>query len=83
MDQEAIKKINFAYRVAITLGTIIIGLVSYIFYSENIIIKKEIPMCEYNGWAYKDQQTFPSMDNCNTCFCDDGSVICTEISCDQ
>src|SRR5205814_321927 len=31
---------------------------------------------------YADGDTFPSMDGCNTCSCQDGSVDCTEIGCD-
>lgn len=82
-QKEEYKKINFIYSLAITLGTIVIGLISYILYSENIIVKPEVPKCEYNGWAYSDKQTFPSIDECNTCFCDDGEVVCTELDCTE
>lgn len=38
--------------------------------------------CELNGFIYKQDQTFPSADGCNTCTCVSGeNVICTEKAC--
>ncbi len=74
---------NFAFGLAITLGTIVLGLISYIFFTSNTLIKKEAPRCEYYGWAYADKEIFDSKDGCNTCFCHTGEIICTEKACDQ
>lgn len=37
--------------------------------------------CEYNGETFVDGESFPADDGCNTCFCEDGSVGCTEMAC--
>ncbi len=74
---------NFAFGLAITLGTIVLGLISYIFFTSNTLIKKEPARCEYYGWAYADKETFDSKDGCNTCFCHMGEVVCTEKACNQ
>jgi|GEM_PF-3176196 len=42
--------------------------------------------CEYNGAEYKEGESFPDSDGCNTCTCSNGRIICTErpcIQCDQ
>lgn len=78
---EDTKGKNFAISLSITLGTIVIGLVSYIFYTSTAISKKEAPRCEYNGWAYADKEIFDSADECNTCFCHLGETICTTNEC--
>lgn len=74
---------NFAYSLAVTLGTIVLGLISYIFFTSNIAPQKEPPRCEYNGWAYADKEIFDSSDGCNTCFCHTGEVICTQNECTE
>jgi hypothetical protein len=38
--------------------------------------------CRYAGTQYDDGESFPAMDGCNSCSCDDGNVGCTEIGCD-
>lgn len=81
MDEKTTKKINFLYGVIITMGTIIVGLISYIFYASNIDIFSKPSRCEYNGWAYADGETYKSIDGCNTCFCSDGETVCTEMAC--
>lgn len=81
MDKE--KKIDFLTRVVITLATVIIGLVSYIFYTENTNLFVEAKRCEYNGWAYADKETYESIDGCNVCFCSNGETICTEKQCED
>ena len=35
--------------------------------------------CNINGQIYDDLSAVPSGDDCNTCFCDFGSIICTEM----
>lgn len=81
MDNETQKKINFLYGVIITMGTIIIGLTSYIFYASNLDIFNKPKMCEYNGWGYSNGEKYKSEDGCNTCFCSNGETICTEMAC--
>lgn len=73
---------DFWISLCIVLGTISVGLASYIFYMSRVNISKEAPRCEYNGWAYADGENFDSTDGCNTCFCDDGLVSCTEKFCE-
>ncbi|NLZ24806.1 hypothetical protein GX888_03640 [Candidatus Dojkabacteria bacterium] len=75
------KNKTFGYGLSVTLATIVIGLVSYIYYTSNILPNKQPPRCEYGGWAYADKETFESLDGCNTCFCHTGEIICTEREC--
>ena len=72
---------NFALGLSITLGTIVLGLISYIFFTSNSISTKEPQRCEYNGWAYADKEIYDSSDGCNTCFCHTGETICTKDLC--
>lgn len=81
MSKDVQKRLNFVYGLSITLATIATGLLAFLYYSNDVGFKREIPRCEYNGWAYADKQTFDSVDTCNTCFCDDGQVVCTEKQC--
>lgn len=74
---------SFAYGLAITLGTIVLGLISYIFYTSNILTTQQGERCEYNGWAYADKELFESADGCNTCFCHTGDVVCTQVACEE
>ncbi|CAH1790057.1 unnamed protein product, partial [Owenia fusiformis] len=37
--------------------------------------------CSHNGKTYKHGSNFPRGDGCNTCFCTDGVVGCTEAFC--
>ncbi|MDD3648023.1 MAG: hypothetical protein PHS44_06025 [Candidatus Dojkabacteria bacterium] len=38
-------------------------------------------VCTYNENNYNNGDSFPSIDKCNTCFCDEGEVACTEKAC--
>ena len=79
MDEKD-RKISKLQSLIITLCTVIVGLSSYIFYTT--LVKTPPPArCEYNGWAYADGESFPAVDDCNTCVCSDGEVICTEMYC--
>ncbi len=40
-----------------------------------------VDKCEYNGMYYDFKETFKSSDGCNSCFCSDGGVGCTEMAC--
>lgn len=73
------KESSFLLGLCITLGTIVIGLASFLFYTT--YIPKESPRCEYNGWAYANGQIYDSTDGCNTCFCNGGNTVCTEKAC--
>jgi|GEM_PF-2168848 len=37
--------------------------------------------CLYKGKTYKERDTVPSGDNCNTCSCNNGQVSCTLMAC--
>ena len=80
MEEE--KKIdkNFLVGLCITLGTIVVGLVSYIVYTTEF--RKELSRCEYYGWAYAHGETFDSVDGCNICSCNDGEIVCTLMHCE-
>ena len=67
--------------IIITLCTIIVGLSSYIYYISSINKDPVNQRCEYNGWAYANGETFPDSDDCNTCICSNGEVVCTEMAC--
>ncbi len=81
MEKDPEKKINFLYGALITMATILVGLISYIFYTEKGHLFKEAKRCEYNGWTYADKETYDSTDGCNTCFCYNGETICTLKAC--
>jgi len=38
--------------------------------------------CQYKGVAYKNGDSVPSGDKCNTCSCSNGQVACTTIACE-
>ncbi len=37
--------------------------------------------CKYDGKEYKDGESFPATDGCNTCSCQNGRVMCTLRAC--
>lgn len=37
--------------------------------------------CTYNNQAYNDSASFDATDGCNTCLCNNGNVVCTELNC--
>ena len=73
------KKKNFFIGLCITLGTVVVGLISFIIYLN--LSPQEIKRCEYNGWAYANGEIYDSSDGCNTCFCNNGATVCTERAC--
>jgi len=79
MEAKEQKQHNFLIGLCITLATIIIGLISFILYSNNLSNQKT--RCEYNGWAYADGETYQSSDGCNSCVCSNGQTICTQMAC--
>ena len=72
---------SFLLGLNITLGTVVIGLISFILYTTQVA--KEMPRCEYNGWAYADGEIYDSIDKCDTCFCNHGKTVCTDNPCDS
>lgn len=76
---EKNKENSFLLGLSITLGTIVIGLSSFLLYTNEVSNK---PLrCEYNGWAYADSEIYDSTDGCNVCFCNNGKTVCTEKEC--
>jgi hypothetical protein len=76
-------KENFLLSLSITLGVIILGLVSYIVYSEYQIQNKQPKRCPYQGWLYEHGESFDAGDGCNVCLCNDGIVVCTQKECEE
>ncbi len=81
MEESKNKDNSFLTGLSITLGTIVIGLISYIVYTTDFQTEKL--RCEYNGWAYAHGETFDASDGCNMCSCNNGEVVCTLMGCDQ
>lgn len=78
MEEEA-KKHDFLLGICITLGVIVVGLISYVVYSDTI--SKQKARCDYSGWSYADGESFKSSDGCNYCACSNGQVVCTLMAC--
>ena len=38
--------------------------------------------CTYYGVTYKDGEGFKDVDNCNSCSCSNGQVMCTTMACE-
>lgn len=74
---------SFLLGLVITLSTVIIGLISYIIYSEYKLQNKTLQMCPYQGWSYEHNETFEAGDGCNICLCNDGIIVCTELDCNN
>jgi hypothetical protein len=76
-------KENFLIGLSITLGVILLGLVSYVVYSEYKIQNRTYNRCPYQGWSYEHAESFDAGDDCNVCVCNDGITVCSERSCDN
>jgi hypothetical protein len=74
-------KKDFLLSLCITLGTIALGLTSYIVYSEYKIQNRTFNRCPYQGWSYAHGETFDAGDGCNICVCNDGVPVCSESEC--
>ena len=81
MEEKKEKDNSFLIGLCITLGTIVVGLVSYILFTANF--KEEKLRCEYNGWAYAHGESFDSTDGCNMCSCNNGEIVCTLMACEK
>ncbi len=82
MKEQKERDHSFLLGFCITLGTIVIGLISYIVFTSDFP-GREKARCEYAGWAYATGETFDAIDGCNTCACNDGVVVCTEMACEE
>ena len=76
-------KENFLLGLSITLGVILLGLISYIVYSEYKTQNRTLNRCPYQGWSYEHGESFDAGDGCNMCICNDGLIECTEMACDN
>lgn len=74
-------KENFLLSLSITLVVILLGLISYIVYSEYKTQNRTLNRCPYEGWSYEHEERFDAGDGCNSCICNDGIVACTEMDC--
>ena len=72
-------KKNFLLSAVITLSTILIGLVSYIVYSEYQKVNRVPSRCPYSGWEYEHGESFLTNDNSEFCLCNDGTIACTDL----
>ncbi|MCK6509583.1 hypothetical protein L6R29_06415 [Myxococcota bacterium] len=43
--------------------------------------KSQPGVCVYNGQRYKEGESFPAGDGCNTCTCRGGSALCSKMPC--
>lgn len=82
MEEYKKKDNSFLLGLCITLGTIVIGLISYIVFTSELT-GREMARCEYNGWAYAHNESFDSTDGCNVCSCNNGEVVCTLMACEE
>jgi hypothetical protein len=71
------------YITFIIIGSLIIGFLSGYFIRDIIpTINNIIPKsCVYEGKKYKDGDSFPASDGCNSCGCQQGRVMCTMMAC--
>jgi len=76
-------KENFLLGLSITFGIVILGLISYIVYSEYKIQNDTPDRCPYQGWSYEHGETFDAGDGCNICVCNDGTIACTDKVCED
>ena len=76
-------KKSFLLGLSITLGTIVLGLTSYIIYSEYKIQNRTLNRCPYQGWSYEHEESFDAGDDCNICVCNDGIIVCSQRECEN
>ena len=81
MEDKKEKLNSFLLGLSITLGTIVVGLISYIVFTSSFF-EKEILFCEYSGGAYPHGESFDAIDGCNICSCNNGLVVCTSMFCE-
>ena len=67
--------------VIVILVGIVIAVLLFMIASGNNLAPVSDPECKYYGQTFQTGDRFQAGDGCNTCFCEDGIVSCTEISC--
>jgi len=70
----------------VTIGVMLgVGFLSgYIFRDVAPAVSQMIPYsCTYDGKTYKNEESFPSNDGCNSCGCQNGQVSCTLMACES
>lgn len=51
-------------------------------YTNQYEVREEAATCDYYGKTFKEGETFPDFDRCNTCRCEaEGAIACTEKDC--
>lgn len=63
-----------------------LGIFAYKYFNEQQLSVQNLPKivtgtCNYEGKTYKVGNSFPASDGCNSCSCENGNVICTEMAC--
>jgi hypothetical protein len=59
-----------------------LGALTYkLFFEQQEQAAQQGMACTYEGISYPHGSAFPANDNCNSCSCDNGEVVCTEIAC--
>lgn len=82
MEEKKEKVNSFLLGLSITLGTIVVGLISYIVFTSSLF-EEEILFCEYSGGSYSHGESFDAIDGCNICSCNSGLVVCTSMICEN
>jgi hypothetical protein len=74
-------KVILLIGVIMLLILLVCALASWIIYdASGFFITREVS-CSYDGNVYQDGESFKASDGCNTCFCEEGEVGCTEMAC--
>jgi hypothetical protein len=80
-------KISKLMLVLVVIVVFFIGIVAGLYMQKpagiNPIAKPETNTqgCVYEGRTYYPGDSFPSIDGCNSCGCDDGQIVCTTMAC--
>lgn len=51
--------------------------------AQNCPSETQAKTCTYDGKTYNDGDSFEATDGCNSCFCNNGAVSCTEMYCEE
>lgn len=78
MSTHLFKKNNIVF-VIITSSLVLIILLA-IYTASKVIYSSYSKSCVYDGTTYKNGEEI-SIDDCNSCSCQDGEIACTAIGC--
>lgn len=78
-----ISKITSKTKITVTLSLFffILSVVILVYALNLVISKSSANYCEYNGVRYQNGQGFTN--ECNSCSCEKGEVMCTTIACEE